>query len=224
MIAYPPFQLNDARAVLLVTTAAFLDRARETVARLAHAVDIVSIDPADSVPTLKTLAVDDDPPAVAIDPARDVVVMPYSSGTTGLPKGVLLTHRNLIANLAQIDAIEAPDLQAFLVVLPLFHIYGMVVIMNFGLMRRATLVTLPRFNLETVLRLLQQWPISLVPSLAFIDQIPKSASGKILRRVLVAAESERRAAASWRTPRLISFGSTAANPRINPDGCSRPRQ
>jgi acyl-CoA synthetase (AMP-forming)/AMP-acid ligase II len=99
---------------------------------------------------------------VAIDPATDVAVMPYSSGTTGLPKGVMLTHRNLVANLVQIDAIEPRDLRAFAGVLPFFHIYGMVIIMNFALMRGATVVTLPRFELESFLRVLQEWPIAVV--------------------------------------------------------------
>ena len=163
------FQLQDAGARLLVTTGALLDRAREAVTATGRAIDIVTIDAADGVPTLSDIAVDADPPPVAIDPARDVVVMPYSSGTTGLPKGVMLTHRNLLANLVQIDAIEAPDLRAFVGVLPFFHIYGMVVVMNFALFRGATTVTLPRFELEAFLRVLQDWPIALahiVPPIA----------------------------------------------------------
>jgi acyl-CoA synthetase (AMP-forming)/AMP-acid ligase II len=106
---------------------------------------------------------------VTIDPANDVVVLPYSSGTTGLPKGVMLTHRNLLANLVQIDAMEDQDLQALVGVLPFFHIYGMMIVLNFGLRRGATCVTLPRFDLELFLRVLQDWPITLahiVPPIA----------------------------------------------------------
>jgi acyl-CoA synthetase (AMP-forming)/AMP-acid ligase II len=162
------FQLRDAGACLLVTVGALVDRARHAVAAAGHAVDVVTIDAVDGVPSLDAIAVDGDPPQVVIDPG-DVVVMPYSSGTTGLPKGVMLTHRNLVANLAQIDALESKELRAFVGVLPFFHIYGMVVIMNLALLRRATSVTLPRFDLETFLRVLQDWPIALahiVPPIA----------------------------------------------------------
>jgi acyl-CoA synthetase (AMP-forming)/AMP-acid ligase II len=162
------FQLRDAGACLLVTVGALVERARDAVAAAGGTVDIVTIDAVDGVPSLESIAVDGDPPLVAIDPA-DVVVMPYSSGTTGLPKGVMLTHRNLVANLAQIDALESQELRAFAGVLPFFHIYGMVVIMNLALLRRATSVTLPRFELESFLRVLQDWPIALahvVPPIA----------------------------------------------------------
>jgi len=163
------FQLRDAAARLLVTTGALLERARGAVAAAECDIEIVTIDEVDGVPSLAAVAVDADPPPVSIDPVTDVVVMPYSSGTTGLPKGVMLTHRNLVANLAQIDVLETHDLRAFVGVLPFFHIYGMVVIMNLALLRRATSVTLPRFDLEAFLRVLQEWPIALahiVPPIA----------------------------------------------------------
>ena len=163
------FQLGDAGARVLVTTGALLERAREAVGATGRDIAIVTIDEVDGVPSLAAVAIDADPPPVTVDPATDVVVMPYSSGTTGLPKGVMLTHRNLVANLAQIDALEPPDLRAFVGVLPFFHIYGMVVIMNLALLRRATSVTLPRFDLEAFLRVLQEWPIALahiVPPIA----------------------------------------------------------
>ncbi len=155
------YQLKDAGARLLFTTAALLDKARAAIATLGTAVAIITIDRADGVPSLAETLVNGEPPAVTIDPDRDIVVLPYSSGTTGLPKGVMLTHRNLVANLLQIDAMESHDSPALLGVLPFFHIYGMVVIMNHGLLRGAVVVTLPRFDLEAVLTILQDHPIAI---------------------------------------------------------------
>lgn len=163
------FQLKDAGVRLIITTAALLEKARAAVAAAGIPPAIITIDEADGVPSLASTAVDADPPDVEIDPDNDVVVMPYSSGTTGLPKGVMLTHRNVVANLVQIDAMEPFDMRALLGVLPFFHIYGMVVIMNFGLMRGAAVITLMRFDLEAVLRIIQDFRIAvahIVPPVA----------------------------------------------------------
>jgi acyl-CoA synthetase (AMP-forming)/AMP-acid ligase II len=153
------FQLRDANVILLVTTAPLVEGAREAVRTAGSPIEIITLDDATGLPSLASITVDAEPPAVAIDPTTDVAVMPYSSGTTGLPKGVMLTHRNLVGNLVQLDAIESSDLSALVGVLPFFHIYGMTVIMNFGMLRGATVVTLPRFDLEGFLRVLEEWHI-----------------------------------------------------------------
>jgi acyl-CoA synthetase (AMP-forming)/AMP-acid ligase II len=86
-----------------------------------------------------------------------VVVLPYSSGTTGLAKGVMLTHRNLVSNIEQtLATVELSDVDAFAAVLPFFHIYGMQLLMNMGLRVGATIVTMPRFDLEQFLSLHQE--------------------------------------------------------------------
>jgi acyl-CoA synthetase (AMP-forming)/AMP-acid ligase II len=162
-------QLNDAGAKMLIAVASLADKARAAIADAKRSIELITIEEAPGARSLASIMRDADPPVVTIDPANDVVVLPYSSGTTGLPKGVMLTHRNLVANLVQVDAGERPGLRALVGVLPFFHIYGMVVILNFGLFRGATIVTLPRFELEPFLKVLQDWPITLahiVPPIA----------------------------------------------------------
>jgi acyl-CoA synthetase (AMP-forming)/AMP-acid ligase II len=155
-------QLDDSGATVLVAAASLADRARAAIRETVRPIELVTIDgAADGVRSLDSIAFDAEPRAVEIDPATDVVVLPYSSGTTGLPKGVMLTHRNIVANLTQLAAIEHPDVSTLVAVLPFFHIYGMVVILNFGLMRGLTIVTMPKFEFEPFLKALQDWRIEL---------------------------------------------------------------
>src|SRR5882672_4706182 len=101
-------------------------------------------------------------PDVEINPREDLVVLPYSSGTTGLPKGVMLTHYNLVANLSQMEGLEfLLESDTLVCFLPWFHIYGLVVVMNFGLYTGATLVTMPRFKLEQFLEIVQKHRVTL---------------------------------------------------------------
>ncbi len=100
-------------------------------------------------------------PEVRIDPHADLAVLAYSSGTTGLPKGVMLTHHNLVATLCQcqpVGHVTADDVG--IAVLPFFHVYGLTVLMALTLWQGATLVTMPRFDLEQFLTLLQDYRVT----------------------------------------------------------------
>ena len=92
-----------------------------------------------------------------VDLDTHVAVLPYSSGTTGLPKGVMLSHRNLVANIEQCKANLTKEPEAIIAVLPFFHIYGFHVLLNTMLSMGKTVVTLPRFDLEVFLGLIQQY-------------------------------------------------------------------
>ncbi|SDF69198.1 4-coumarate--CoA ligase family protein [Klenkia brasiliensis] len=151
------FQLRDAGAKLLVTVSPFLDRARPAMEK-AGVTDLVVLDGAEGADSLRDLLTTQAPSVSPdIDPATDLVTLPYSSGTTGLPKGVMLTHRNLVANVAQTRPLIdlAPGGERIIAVLPFFHIYGLTVLMNQGLQWGGAVITLPRFDLEQFLRAIQ---------------------------------------------------------------------
>ena len=155
-------QLSDSGARLLFTISPFLDRALAAAAEVGlPAEKIVVLDGAEGHESLADLlSTTAQPPAQTVT-SGDTAVLPYSSGTTGRAKGVMLTHRNLVANLQQIAAMgEVDDGTRILAVLPFFHIYGMTVMMNQGLHRRATVVTMPRFDLQEFLRVISEYRVS----------------------------------------------------------------
>jgi long-chain acyl-CoA synthetase len=95
-----------------------------------------------------------------------LAALPYSSGTTGLPKGVMLSHHNLVANVYQFLGPRATPLNSddtVLCFLPLYHIYGLNVILNPMLMLGATLVLMTRFSVEQLTALLIEEPITMIP-------------------------------------------------------------
>ncbi|MGL4235505.1 AMP-binding protein [Tabrizicola sp.] len=143
-------ELADSGASLLITIPAFLATARAA----APEMEIVLIGEAEGVLPLASLMGDPLAAQVPIDAAKDVAVLPYSSGTTGLPKGVRLTHRNLVANVDQSLVVIGCNPGEWSVgFLPFFHIYGQTVLMNMHLAAGAGVVTMPRFDLELFLTL-----------------------------------------------------------------------
>lgn len=147
-------QLRDSGASWIVTVSPLLETARTAAERVGGVREIFVCDSAPGHRSLiDMLAVAAPEPAVDIDPATDLAALPYSSGTTGVPKGVMLTHRSIATNLAQLEPVmpSAPG-DRVLAVLPFFHIYGLTALMNAPLRLGATVVVLPRFDLDSYLR------------------------------------------------------------------------
>ncbi len=110
------------------------------------------------------------PPEVKMNPKEDLAALQYTGGTTGVPKGAMLTHLNLVSNAAMcaewLQGKEAEDI--FLTVLPLFHIYGMTTSMNGPIYLAGTMILLPRPDLVEILKSIQKYRVTIfsgVPTL-----------------------------------------------------------
>jgi long-chain acyl-CoA synthetase len=105
-------------------------------------------------------------PEADVDPATDVAMLQYTGGTTGVPKGVMLSHANLVANVEQIRAWlpdADPGHEIMMAVLPFFHAYGLTVGLLLGVRLRAALVILPRFELPQVMAAIDHYRPTLFP-------------------------------------------------------------
>jgi acyl-CoA synthetase (AMP-forming)/AMP-acid ligase II len=150
-------QLRDCNALYLVTVPPCVEKALQATRDTGVREVFVFGEAPGATPFEVLLQSAATPPVVPIEPREDVVALPYSSGTTGLPKGVMLTHRNLVANILQsAGVLRQGERDTVLGVLPFFHIYGMTVIMNLGLYGGVTIVTMPRFDLEQCLALCEK--------------------------------------------------------------------
>ena len=157
-------QLVDANAKYLLTIPPFLDKALEAADK-SGVREIFVIGAAEgATPFSRLLESSAEPPEVGIQPRDDLLFLPYSSGTTGLPKGVMLTHHNVVANvtqtLAHSDLVRETD--TVIAVLPFFHIYGLMVVLNGSLRAGATVVTMPRFDMEGFLKNIQNHRVNVV--------------------------------------------------------------
>ncbi|MFI0981186.1 AMP-binding protein [Streptomyces sp. NPDC021093] len=155
-------QLRDSSARWIVTVSPLLGTARRAAEIVGGVREILVCDSAPGHRSVLDLLTCADPePQIDIDPREDVAVLPYSSGTTGVPKGVMLTHHSIATNIAQLNPfIPMKPGDRLLAVLPFFHIYGQMALINQPLSHGATVVTLPRFELDQFLRTVQDQRIT----------------------------------------------------------------
>lgn len=154
-------QIKDSSAAYLLTINQFVENA-VAAADATGVTEVFSFDDASgTTPFSELMQRNTAMPDITVDPRKDLVVIPYSSGTTGLSKGVMLTHYNLIANIIQIHGMSdyKPTTVDDVVmgVLPFYHIYGMVVIMITAMVSGSPIVTMPRFDMEQFLSLIEKY-------------------------------------------------------------------
>ena len=220
-------QLEDSAAKMIVTVPPFLATATEAAEGTGvEEIVLVGAEGGEEGATdiKELLGAGQAPPQVEIDPVEDLAVLPYSSGTTGLPKGVMLSHRNLVANILQCDGLLPIGEDDVLIgVLPFFHIYGMTVIMNMGLHSGATVVTMPRFDLEQFLKLVDERGVStayVVPPIALalakhplVDEHDLSSLRMIMSGAApLGAELTERVASRIDVPVTQGYGMTELSP------------
>ena len=185
-------QMQDSRPRILITSSAVGATALDACARLRtetpsieHVLSFDALDGAAAFDQL--LAQPGAPPPVAIAP-DDIVALPYSSGTTGFPKGVMLCHRNLVANILQLGSREylRDGQETIVAFLPFFHIYGLTAITLAGLSSGATMVVMPRFDMEPYLELVERYRatvLHVVPPIVLALAKGAAASGRDLSSV-----------------------------------------
>lgn len=158
------FQLKDTGAQYLVTIPQFMDRALPAVQGTNVKEVFVMGEAEGATPFMSLMQSDGQLPQVSMNPKNDLVVLPYSSGTSGRPKGVMLTHANLIAQMEQVNntgVFQAND--TIMAVLPFYHIYGMALILLLGMRNGGKIVTIPRFDLELFLGIMSKYEITIAP-------------------------------------------------------------
>lgn len=158
-------------AKLIITQAAFAEKVKNLSDENDAIVEVIYIDPppdgGSHFSSLTDHAKEEEMPDVKISP-NDVVALPYSSGTTGLPKGVMLTHKGLVTSVAQQVDGENPHLyirsdDVVLCVLPLFHIYSLNSIMMCSLRVGAAILIVQKFEVNSLVELVPKYKVTVAP-------------------------------------------------------------
>lgn len=161
--------LHDAGARGLMygdALAPAVQAAAPLIPSLSMRIAIGDANPLGDVPFAELLATTAEPPRVSLDPAEDLAAILYTSGTTGHPKGAMLTHRNLASNVESIrEALRLePGRDVLLCVLPMFHAFAATVCMIFPLTHGCAVVPVPKFDPQQVADLIAAHRVTVLPA------------------------------------------------------------
>ncbi len=164
-------QLVDANAKYLLTLGKFLKGYKAAVAGTGLAEVFVLGEGETATPWAELFTHSGAPPETIIDPRNAIAVLPYSSGTTDMPKGVMLTHRSLVANTTMIinGPYDLDEGEIFACVPPMFHMYGITMYLGVVMQRGGTVVCMPSFDFETFVKVIAEYRASfavIVPPVA----------------------------------------------------------
>lgn len=156
-------QLKLADAQWILTVPQLVHRAKEAMQEIGRE-NVLVVGDVEGCESVSVLFKDDGSSVadVTINPKEDTAVIPFSSGTTGYPKGVMLTHYNLISCGSIMRAegcLSFSETTVLLAFLPFFHSYGMVAIMSMGLYSGSTIISMPRYERDKFLHALQNYEV-----------------------------------------------------------------
>ena len=227
------------RRLVVCPMAAILPGAKAALFRLFKRRDRAAI-PADALHvSFASVVANAAPPApVAVRPDA-LAVLQYTGGTTGVPKGAMLSHANLVANCRQVAAHWAggqPGQERVLAVLPFFHVFAMTSVLNYGVSMAAEIVMLPRFELRAMLKAVARRRITIVNAVPTIYTAVNTAAaarkldlGSIRFSVSGGAplpgEVQQRFVALTGCKLVEGYGLTEASPVVScnpPDGVDKP--
>eukprot|EP00026_Physarum_polycephalum_P004972 Phypoly_transcript_04998.p1 GENE.Phypoly_transcript_04998~~Phypoly_transcript_04998.p1 ORF type:complete len:440 (+),score=65.65 Phypoly_transcript_04998:698-2017(+) len=162
------YQIKDSGAIYFVTIPQLMDKVKEAVNMVGNQIkEVIVIGEASGATSFSSLIHNDGQyPKEKFDPITTVAIIPYSSGTTGLPKGVELTHYNVVANLMQLMTMQVGiyrEHDTLIGFVPFFHIYGIVVAIGLTFRMCHTLVVMPRFDPVHFFQIIQEYKVTVLP-------------------------------------------------------------
>jgi len=177
------YQLEDSESIILIVDEEqypIIESIREKLPRLKNVI-VVGEERHSDIYLFKELIEKHppNPPKVKINPKKDLAVLQYTAGTTGLPKGCMLTHYNIVSNmfqLALLHGLEGTRDDIVLAHLPFYHIYGMTTLICASVCFGLSIVIQKRFDMEEFLELIQKFKVTVVttvmPVLTLLTQFP----------------------------------------------------